>query len=131
MILVFIGMIFEPRISLHAQEILDLGIGFTIDKDDAKNWKNDDLGIDLPMSQRALVTIGSQKELVTRNSLYSKDKLGKWTRKLPFDPPGACGGDVTLDDGTRFVTTSIGTKTTNEQVLNFIKIHSEISEKTN
>ena len=103
----------------------------TIDKDDAKNWKNDDLGIDLPMSQRALVTIGSQKELVTRNSLYSKDKFGKWTRKLPFDPPGACGGDVTLDDGTRFVSTSFGTKTTNEQVLNFIKIHSEISEKTN
>ena len=102
----------------------------TIDKDDAKNWKNADLGIDLPMSQRALVAIDNKRDLVTRFSLPYKDKKGRWIN-LPFDPPGPCGGDVTLDDGTRFVSAHFGTKTTNEQVLNFIKLHSEISETTN
>ena len=101
-----------------------------IDKDDAKNWKNDDLGLDLPMSQRALVTIHHTRELVTRNSLPYKDELGRWIN-LPFFAPGPCGGDVTLEDGTRFVSASFGTKTTNEKVLNFIKLHSEISETTN
>ena len=97
----------------------------TIDKDDAEIWKNFVIdGFDLEMNQRGLVTIFNRGHLVTRNSRYDY-------KNLPFYAPGACGSDVTLEDLTRFVDVNYGTKTTNEQVLNFIKLHSEISDTTN
>ena len=96
----------------------------TIDKDDAEIWKDFVIdGFDLEMNQRGLVTIFTDGHIVTRNSGYDY-------KNFPFYVPGACGSDVTLEDFTRFVEINFGTKTTNEQVLNFIKLHSEISDTT-
>ena len=94
----------------------DSGSGhwITIDKDHAKPWKIEKLGLDIKMSQRVLVAI------INRNWQDRKNS--------PIDGMGACGGDVRLDDGSRAVTVPSGTKTTNQQILEFFKLHAEISQ---
>ena len=93
----------------------DSGSGhwITIDKDHAKSWKIEKLGLDIKMSQRVLVAILNRNFQDRRNS--------------PIEGIGACGGDVILDDGSRLVTVPSGTKTTNQQILEFFKLHAEIS----
>ena len=86
----------------------------TIDKDHAKPWKIEKSVSDMKMSQRVLVAIINSSSQDTKNS--------------PIDDIGACGGDVTLDDGSRVVTVSSGTKTTNPKILEFFKLHAEISQ---
>ena len=66
------------------------------------------------MSQRVLVAILNRNFQDRRNS--------------PIEGIGACGGDVILDDGSRLVTVPSGTKTTNQQILEFFKLHAEISQ---
>ena len=94
----------------------DSGSGhwITIDKDHAKPWKIEKLGLDIKMSQRVLVAILMRSWQDKRNS--------------PIDGMGACGGDVSLDDGKWVVTVPAGTKTTNPQILDFFKLHAEISQ---
>ena len=68
----------------------------------------------MKMSQRVLVAIINRGTQGTKNS--------------PIGDIKNCGGDVTLDDGSRVVTVPSGTKTTNPKILEFLKLHAEISQ---
>ena len=115
----------------------DSGSGhwITIDKEQAEPWKHNELNdfpflsaklrqsrdVNVKMSQRALVTIYTHGHGILIKSDATYD-----FKNLPFES-FSCGTDVTLDDGTRVVEAQFGTRTTNEQILQFLKLHAEIS----
>ena len=89
----------------------DSGAGqwMTILKDEAQPWKN------LKMNQRVLVTV------------HNWGIYGAYIRGgKPHS--GVCGGIVTSDNGYRKVSQNYCTRTTKEQVLDFLKLNSKICE---
>ena len=99
--------------SYHAPCQGDSGTGhwLTIDKYQATPWNN------IKMSQRVLVAV------------YTTELRGTYTRNgNPLREPGVCGGDVTVDDGSKLVGANYCTKTTNERVFEFLKVKAGICE---
>ena len=102
------------KTSYHAPCKGDSGTGqwMTIHTDEAEPWNNQ------KMSQSVLVAV------------YTTIFHGQYTRSRHplWEKEGICGGDVTLDDGSQLVGEDYCTKTTNERVLEFIKLNAEICE---
>lgn len=87
----------------------DSGSGhwLTINKDDAEPWK----GINI--KQMVLVAV------------YTTGYKGSY-KLNGFNEQGVCGGNIQLESGERLVGENICTKTTNGEVLEFLKLNTDI-----
>ena len=87
----------------------DSGSGhwITVNDDQTEAWKG------VKMKQMALVAV------------YTTGLTGRYKLNRNYET-GVCGGDVYLENGKRLVGENFCTKTTNEQVLDFLKLNTDV-----